>query len=353
MNEYASLRKSDGLRSGLVIALVLLLVLELCSLSVLFGQLTAYSTVQQRTYISLTEGSENGTVTVSQREPAGSGLAYRPAVHLAPSTLSVPSGAVPAVLSSSEDVEDPNGDKTGFKVYDENTVWTTHTDVEIFSVHYDDNGDGHYTTASSNKDKVFAPGTTQSYTFTLANNKDKTLDYRLTIKAYYENTDGLWIPIEGRLSDYTGAWLVGSATEWPDVLKLDGFVKEGKLYPNYEADYTIDWRWPFERFDGEGLDANDEYDTMLGNTAVNKDLILHIVIMTEAWVDEEVPPSPTPTPKPSGTPKPGGGGGGGHPKTGDYSRAYLWGAVSLVSMVLLMLIVYAFYKDGRKRKHDA
>lgn len=328
MNEYASLRKHGRFRSGLVILVVILLVLELCSASVLFSQLTAYTTVDQKYYISLTEGSPDGTVTIFQRDQAASeGLAAAPALRYAPATLAASGGARPAALS---DIMDPNGDKTGFHVYDENTVWSTHTDVEIFSLRYDNNGDGHYTVVTSKGDKVFAPGTEQSYTFTLSNTGSRSLDYKLTIRAYYENTDGLWIPIEGRLSDYTGAWLVGSATSWPDVLALDGYAKNGVLSAGNEADYTIDWRWPFERFDGEGLDANDAYDTMLGNTAVDKDLILHIIIMTEAWLDED-PVQP-----------------GGKPKTGDTAQPYLWAAVFLISLVVLLIILYALRRDKKQ-----
>ena len=94
---------------------------------------------------------------------------------------------------------------------------------------YDNNGDAVFTVNSQKGDKVFAPGTEQSYTFTLSNTGSHSLDYILTIEAFYENTDGLWIPIEGRLHDYTGAWLVGSETQWPDVLELDGYKKEGVL----------------------------------------------------------------------------------------------------------------------------
>ena len=72
---------------------------------------------------------------------------------------------------------------------------------------------------------------------------------------------------------------------------------------------------------------------MLGNTAVDKNLILHIIINTEAWLDED---NPTP---------------GGHPKTGDAGQPYLWGAVALVSLALLLVIFYAFYKDGRKKNN--
>ena len=43
MKDYASLRKRNGLHSGILILVVLLAVLELCSMSVLFSQLASYS----------------------------------------------------------------------------------------------------------------------------------------------------------------------------------------------------------------------------------------------------------------------------------------------------------------------
>ena len=39
-------------------------------------------------------------------------------------------------------------------------------------------------------------------------------------------------------------------------------------------------------------------------------------------------------------------------RSGDSGQPYLWTAVALISLVLLLLILYAFYKDGRK-KNDA
>jgi hypothetical protein len=38
--------------------------------------------------------------------------------------------------------------------------------------------------------------------------------------------------------------------------------------------YILQWRWPF--------DIDDEYDTMLGNLAVEEDISLTIVIRTTA-----------------------------------------------------------------------
>ena len=335
MNDFSSTKTNNSLRSGLVFALILLLILEMCSVTVLFSQMTAYATEDQSYYISLTEGSPDGTVSVGRKdEYEGLGLSSRRNTY-APVALSSNS-----LRQLSADKEDPKGNKTGFKTYDEDQVWSTHTDIEIFSLRYDDNGDGIYTTVSNQrngaKDKVFAPGTQQSYTFTLENTSKKALSYKLDIKAYYENDHGLWIPVEGRLSDYTGAWLVGSADEWPNVLKLDGYSRSGKLSAGLIAPYTLEWRWPFERTDGEGLDVNDAYDTMLGNLAVDEDITLHIIINTIAWVDEDTGTTP--------------GSNGKDPiKTGDTNQPLMWAAVFTVVLPISLILLYTIRKDDKKR----
>ncbi len=322
MNDYASLRKRSGFHSGLLILVVLLAVLELCSLSVLFSQLSAYSPAQKRNYISLTEGSSDGTVRVGHRDENGDFmLSAHGRGSYAPVMLNALQPARPVQLT---------GGETGYSAYDENTVWSTQTDVEIFSVRYDNNGDAVFTVNSEKGDKVFAPGTEQSYHFTLSNTGKQSLDYILTVEAFYENTDGLWIPIEGRLSRDPGSFVVGSATEWPDVLELDGYHEEDVIAAGNIIDYTLDWRWPFERFDGEGLDSNDAYDTMLGNLAVDKDLTLHIIIRTEAWLDEN-PQEP-----------------GGRPQTGDTARIYLWSAVSVASLGAMGILIYGLRRDKKK-----
>ena len=320
MKDYASLRKRNGLHSGIMILVVLLAVLELCSMSVLFSQLASYSPTQKRNVISLTEGSPNGTVRIGQRDESGDFmLAAHTRGSFGPTLLNATGRGQVTRLT----------DDTGFSVYDENTVWSTHTDVEIFSVSYK-NGQAEVTVNSEKGDKVFAPGTEQTYNFTLSNTGKQSLDYILTVEAFYENTDGLWIPIEGRLSRDPGSFVVGSATEWPDILEMDGYREEDVIAAGHIIDYTLDWRWPFERLDGEGLDSNDAYDTMLGNLAVDKDLILHIIIRTEAWLDEN-PEAP-----------------GGNPQTGDAGRIYLWSAVSLVSLGAMGVLIYGLHRDKKR-----
>ncbi len=321
MNDYASLRKQKGRSSGLVILVVLLVVLEICSISMLFSQLTTFTTGHKGTYISLTEGSANGTVQVGRVDENGNFI--RTAAHgstMRPVFLAASSGGMNPVRLAEN--------KTGFSVYDKDQVWSTQTDIDIFSVSYK-NGQAEITVNSEKGDNVFAPGTEQTYEFTLANDGKYNLDYILTVEAFYENTNGLWIPIEGRLSRSPGGYVVGSAEEWPDVLELDGYREDGKIDSGRHYVYTLDWRWPFERFDGDGLDSNDAYDTMLGNLAVDEDLTLHIIIRTLACVDEE---EPVPT--------------------GDNARLYLWGGIAGAALVGIVVLLFLMRRNRKKTDED-
>ncbi len=320
MSDYASLRKQKGRSPGLVILAVLLAVLEVCSISMLFSQLKTFSESSKGTYISLTEGSAGGTVEVGRTDENGHfyKTAQRGALY-APALPAANGGLCPVRLAEN---------KTGFSVYDKDQVWSTQTDVDIFSVSYK-NGQAEITVNSEKGDNVFAPGTEQTYEFTLANDGKYNLDYILTVEAYYENTNGLWIPIEGRLSRSPGGYVVGSAENWPDVLELDGYREDGRIDSGRKYFYRLDWRWPFERFDGEGLNSNDAYDTMLGNLAVDEDLKLHIIIRTMACVDEE---EPVPT--------------------GDRANVYLWGGIAAAALIGIVVLLLLMRRNKKKTDED-
>ena len=100
----------------------------------------------------------------------------------------------------------------GFMVIDENDViWGTETEVEIFKVSYED-GEGNITVKSDNGEKVVAPGTENSYTFKLLllesdfTQRQRT---RLSENSRYHNSSAvrlLFLPSECHtpriLSDY-------------------------------------------------------------------------------------------------------------------------------------------------------
>ena len=330
MRTHTPKRKLNS--SILWIAIAVLLVVELCSVSVLFSQVLNYSDQKNHTVINLTEGGKQSILTVTDKNG-------NPITNAIPSRyIRLSADRSPAAAYTDENPL-PNSDKTGFGVHDEDKVWSTVTDVEIFHLTYDDNGDGHITTASSDSDKVFAPGTTNTYPFTLTNTGKYNLKYRLTVEAYYEGTDGQWIPIEGRFFDYNNEYIVGSADSWPDVLELNKVDLERRLAPNSQADYTLQWRWPFERGDviQEGLYKGDYtedfYDTMLGNRAVDEDLILHVIIRTWTEIDEETP-QPTP------------------PDTGDANNLLMWAAIALLALVLLIVLLIVAWKNRKKEQDE-
>ena len=103
----------------------------------------------------------------------------------------------------------------GFEVSDDNTVWTTNTQVEIFKLSYE-NGEANITVQSSDGEKVFAPGTENSYTFKLKNTGNVALDYTVDIDAYFTPGETV-IPITARVNRYDGKWLVGSGDSYVDI----------------------------------------------------------------------------------------------------------------------------------------
>ena len=285
MNDYAN-PKTKNKSSALWIFIAFLIVIEFCAVALLGSQIMNYASVPQRNYISLTEGTANSKLGQFRKDGAVNSDLYSSALLMS-SEVGFGSYYLPAPLAV-----DP-----GFTVYDENVVWTTDTEVEIFKIQYDNNGDLVYTVNSfNNQDKVIAPGTSNDYTFTLKNTSKYPLSYKLQVDAWITGGDYV-IPLEAKMYDYQGNYQVGSVDEWAPALELDPVEVTGALSVNNIADYTIQWQWPFERTTGEGLDANDEFDTILGNLAANDEALeFHIRIYTEAEITEDEggdPPKPT------------------------------------------------------------
>ena len=269
MQDYAALRRQKKNMLFPVVALALCVIL---SASVLFGRLIGYSAAQQQLYIPLTESNGVTKVNTIQRVQAQVPSAQR---------LSLTSQA--QVMPLDNDNTKPAN--PGFQVEDENTVWEGQTDVEIFRVSYE-NGEGQITVHSGKGDKVIAPGTENEYNFTLQNTGDVALDYTLEMEAYFSDGEKV-IPVEARVVDYEGKYLVGSAESYADVLELNKVSEKGSISAGYIAPYTLQWQWPFE--------GDDEYDTWLGNMAMEEDITLTIVIRTTAEYGGEggLPPAQT------------------------------------------------------------
>ena len=217
----------------------------------------------------------------------------------------------------------------GFTVVDENdVVWGTETNVEIFKVSYE-NGEGVITVKSDNVEKVVAPGTDNSYTFKLKKTGNVPVEYWLDVDAYITPGD-MMIPIEGRINRYDGQWIVGGMSEWVEVPAIDTAADQGTLGAGKYTYYTLDWRWPFES-------GNDEYDTLLGNLAVEEDITITIVIKTIAMATDD----------------PGRDDGITPPDTGDNSILSLWIALAVGCVVLMVILLVYLYREKKRSESEA
>ena len=219
-----------------------------------------------------------------------------------------------------------------FRTYDDKVEWSTDTAIEIFKFNYDETGG--LSVVSSNDMKVFAPGTGNEYTFHVKNGSSEAVDYKMWVEAYFSHED-LWIPIEVKMREGSDDYLIGDADNWVEAVELNTVSEEQTLESNRYTNYTLDWRWVFERFDGEGLEANDAYDTSLGNMAVYDDLTLTIKIHTYAELD------------PSAIRDDDGGSSDDSPFTGvkGVMMFIVIGAVALVVIILMLIL-------GRKKNEE-
>ena len=330
----ANKKKTAGNSSILWGIVAILLIVEIMSCAMLFGQLSTYSARKVRNYISLTESSKNTEVkeinTKIDRTALETGRLQKEQDISTAITTSVAKATANGIrLSEDKPLDD-------FSVFDKDQVWVGTTQVEIFKISYDNNGDAVFTVVSDGTgavQKVIAPGTNTNYEFTLKNSGSKALEYTLEFEAWIEGTEEI-IPVEAKLfyKEDGQHYMLGSADEWRPVLELDGLKREnaGLLAGNI-CDYTLQWQWPFERTDGEGLDANDAFDTMLGNLAANgEELTLHIRIKTTAWMEEEPPTT-----------------GENPPQTGDESIA-VWVVIAIVTLAALIFMPLLM----KRRKND-
>ena len=172
--------------------------------------------------------------------------------------------------------------KPGFEASDDKVVWGDMTEVEIFKVTYDETGS---VTVDGVDDKVFAPGTGNTYNFSLKNTGNVALDYTLSAEVLFSHEKDT-IPITVRMNQFDGSYLVGTKDTYVPAADLNGVTDNGTLAPGKYANYALDWEWPFEGPKG------DAYDTELGNKAVNEDITMTVILRTTAEADYVYDKSP-------------------------------------------------------------
>ena len=152
--------------------------------------------------------------------------------------------AVKRSLPSQPVTKNQKPDSQYFHVEDAKQIWTTETSVDLFQKNYKGQ-DGNITISRSDSQKVIAPGSEGSYTFTLKNTGSQTADYKVWVETDISpNLSGA--ELETRMSGQTG-WLRGGRGTWKAISDLDGVSEESHLAAGKSTDYTISWQWPFEQ----------------------------------------------------------------------------------------------------------
>jgi len=320
--------RKSGFNSTLWGIIAVLIVFELISGVMLSYSISRYTRQPKYNYIPLINSSGDTVVNVTGDLTA---LAEKPVS--AEGLL-----ALAAIMPGMSGIGSTVYSDAHFQVEDDEQVWKAEgrTDIEIFKISYDNNGDAVFTVNSEDGDKLIAPGTNFDYEFTLVNDGGVDVSYEFVCEAYIVGTEEV-IPVEAKLQEKNGEYLLGSADEWKPVLELDGITKSGQLTAGYMSTYKLSWQWPFERTDGEGLDANDAFDTMLGNLAADgEDLELHIIIKTLAEADE-VPETTGEEP----------------PQTGD-SSITVWAILAVAALALIIFLpIISRRKDDEGEEAEA
>lgn len=162
--------------------------------------------------------------------------------------------------------------------------------------------------------QLTAPGRVNTYVFNVVNNESFKLKFEAKSKSQFINADGAQIPIEVRMLDHNGNYCVGGEDEWVPAEEMDAFTRNTVLAPNSYAQYTLEWRWPYES-------GNDELDTKIGKSAIKQTIMLEVEVDVVAERASASAPD------------------NGIPYTGDSSNLILWITVAAVSFAALFVLL--------------
>ena len=124
----------------------------------------------------------------------------------------------------------------------------------------------------TNRDKVIAPGMSNSAQIVVDNRNVGVLDYEIVFH-FSSSVDDFWIPLEFKITRYDEQNLTDG---YVIVSSLDGLTDTHTLAGNRHSYYLVEWYWP------EG--AND---TELGNYVLDNDIKINASIQVKTWKSED------------------------------------------------------------------
>ena len=158
-------------------------------------------------------------------------------------------------------------------------------DLELFHIQYE-NELGEVTVRGVNGDDVIAPGTSMDYDVRLRNNDEVIIDFVMTPAVEFLTGDS--VPIEFKLQDAYGNYILGSDTQWATADGMNALSHKGTIHPGEVYTYHISWQWVFE------TDAQqDAQDTYLGSQSGDNTPGVRVGLTTEATANPVPPKSNT------------------------------------------------------------
>ena len=124
----------------------------------------------------------------------------------------------------------------------------------------------------TNRDKVIAPGMSNSAKIVVDNRNVGVLDYEIVFH-FSSSVDDFWIPLEFKITRYDEHNLTDG---YVIVSSLDGLTDTHTLAGNRYSYYLVEWFWPY------GTD-----DTELGNYVVENDIKINASIQVKTWKSED------------------------------------------------------------------
>jgi len=174
--------------------------------------------------------------------------------------------------------------------------WDADTSVDLFKAAYA-NRQGAITVQSADGGKVIAPGTANSYEFSLKNTGNISLDYTMRLDSAFTLTDRQ-LPVQVRLRS-GDRWIFGGQNVWARPDALTEVEETGTLAVNKYVTYTFEWQWPYESGTDDALLLGDLNDTLIGNAAVEQEVEFRLNI----GVQSVITPGATPEGVPDGEPQ--------------------------------------------------
>lgn len=146
-------------------------------------------------------------------------------------------------------------------------------DLDIFDMYFLEEG-----VASSNEDKVIAPGTRNEHVLYVTNEFDFALDYHIV---YHSTTGDYELPLLVKLRNDEGDYLIGSETTYGHIEDLVNIKDINTVGGNRYHYYVFEWYWPFESND-------DNHDTNLGNLTITEEVEVILEVKMNAVASEDV-----------------------------------------------------------------